>query len=250
MDIKCTQCGAKVPIETDTSTIRCPFCETALYVETDRTVKHYYMDPQVQATELNPVIQRKLSYMEIKDPVNVTTCGLVYFPFWRLDTTMGTSVMAAAAMPPAEDMFSMKTPAGPVKLFSPELAVDNEVVEPEVLLEDGLVEAQKFLGSSSVKFKAASVVHLPLYKVTYTCQNTSREAVVEAVSGEVFAEDWPAAPYKEKDKVLGMIAAAAFGLFLAEAIIIRHPGLTMLAYAPTAAGIYYFARNTLKKMGW
>ena len=73
---------------------------------------------------------------------------------------------------------------------------------------------------------------------------------MEAVSGEVFAEDWPAAPYREKDRVLGMIAVATFVLFLVEAMVISHPGLTLLAYAPTAAGVYFFARRTLKKMGW
>jgi hypothetical protein len=250
MNIKCTQCGAKVPIETDTSTIRCPFCETALYVETDRTVMHYYMDPQVQAADLGPVIQRKLSYLEIKDPVNINTRDLLYFPLWRFDTGLGTSVMVAGAMPPVEDMFVVKPPAGPVRLFSPELAVDNEVVEPEVMLEDAAADAREVLGPGSVKFKSAAVVHLPFYKVTYTCQDSKNEAFVEAVSGEVFAEDWPSAPYKEKDRVLGMIAVATFAIFLVEAVAIRHPGLTLLAYAPTAAGVYFFARNTLKKMGW
>ena len=67
MNVTCTRCGAKVPIETDTSTVRCPFCESALSVETDRTVMHHYMGPQIKIEDLNPVLQRKLSYLEIRD---------------------------------------------------------------------------------------------------------------------------------------------------------------------------------------
>ena len=47
MEIKCTQCGGKAPIEEDADFIRCPFCETALYIDADRSVKHFYMDPAV-----------------------------------------------------------------------------------------------------------------------------------------------------------------------------------------------------------
>src|SRR3990172_10587899 len=143
MDIKCTQCGARVPIETETAFTRCPYCETALYVDADQTVKHYYLPPQAALQDLGPMIGRRLSRQEIKDPVTLVSAALTYFPFWRLDTAMGRPVSIPAAMPAVEDLFNLKIPAGDLKVFSPELAVDHEVIEPEVMLDDALREAQE-----------------------------------------------------------------------------------------------------------
>lgn len=250
MDIKCTQCGAKVPIEQDTGFIRCPYCETSLYVDTDRTVKHFSMSPQIRPADLAPVIQRKLSYMEIKDPVKVGRHNLVYFPFWRLDMEGGFSITVPASPPVIEDIIQIKCPAGDLKLFAPELAAEEEVVEPQALLEDAVADAAKLMDNKEPKFSAASLLHLPMYAVEYACGGARHKALVEAVSGEVYADDWPAAPQKEKDRVLGMIAALAFGLFFLEAALL--PGLwpVLAAYAVTAIAIYYLARRTLTKMGW
>jgi len=250
MQIKCTQCGGDVPIEEDAGFIRCPYCETALYVDTDRTVLHYYMAAQAAAQDIGPTIQRKLSYMEINDPVAVQSSRILYFPFWRMDTTIGGSVTLPAAAPPMEDLESLKSPAGDLKLYTKKLGEEFPVVEPEVLLEDALVKAQKSLESEAVKFKSASLMHLPLYEVEYTCQKGQYRAIVEAVSGEVFADNWPAAPQKQKDRVLGWIAALAFVLFLLESALIPWFWVMVPAYVATGAGIYFLARRTLRNMGW
>jgi hypothetical protein len=250
MDIKCTQCGAKVPIETETTFIRCPYCETALYVDADQTVKHYYLPPQASLQDLGPMIGRKLSYMEIKDPVTITSASLLYFPFWRLDAGGGTAISIPAAMPPVEDLFNIKMPAGDLKVFSPELAVEHEVAAPELLLEEARTEAQKMVGSESAQFTSAAIVHLPLYQVDYVCRDKRHAAVVETVSGNVYADDWPSGPQKEKDRVLGLIAILAFALFALEAAFIPWLPIVFLAFALSAAGIYFLSISTLRRMGW
>lgn len=250
MEIKCTQCGGDVPIEEDAGFIRCPFCETALYVETDRTVLHYYMSVQVAVDDIGLTIARKLSYMEIKDPVAVQSSSVIYFPFWRLDTLMGGALTVPAATTPIEDLDVLKSPAGDLKLYSKKLEEDFPVVEPEVLLENALVEGQKIIGSESAKFRSASLVHLPLHEVEYICQGREYRVFVEAISGEVFGDSWPAAPQKQKDRALGRIAALAFGLFLVESALIPWFWVLLPAYAATGYGVYFLARRTLRKMGW
>ena len=250
MNIKCTQCGAKVPIEKDSDFIRCPYCETALYVDTERTVKHHYMAAQAQTKDLGPMVARKLSYLEVVDPVTVGKWSFFYFPFWRVDTSLGGSVVIAAATPPCEDMLQISMPAGDLKLFAPELAAEHEVTEPEMLLDDALIEAQKILDNPAVKFTAASLIHLPMYRVEYRCQNQDFVAVVDAITGDAFADEWPAMPQKQKDRMLGGIALAAFALFFLEAAFLPWTWAIIPAYALTGAGIYYLARNTLRKMGW
>lgn len=250
MQIKCTQCGGAVPIEEESDFLRCPFCNTALYVETDRTVRHYAMDPQVSAADLAPIIQRKLAHLEIPDPVQVTGSKLRYFPFWRFETETGATFTVPAAAPPLEEMARIKSPAGDLKLFSPDLAATPDFVEPEYLLEDATDDARQLNDLPDAVFPVAALLHLPLHDVSYLCQDTPRRAVVEAVSGEVYADDWPAGPQKKKDRVLGRIALLTFALFLLEAAFLPGFWLVLAAYALTGTGVFFLARNTLRRMGW
>lgn len=250
MNIKCSQCGAQVPIEKDSDFIRCPYCETALYVDTDRTVMHYQLDSPLTQQDLAPLIQRQLAYLEINDQVTLHSSEFFYFPFWRLDTALGASVVIPAAAPPVEDMLQVKSPAGDLKLFRPELSVEHEVREPELLLDDALVEARKLLDNPSIDFRATALLHLPVHRVQYQCSNGLYTAMVMGATGEVFADLWPPGPQKQKDRVLGTIALLAFMLFLLEAALIPWGLAIIPAYAVTAAGIYFLARNTLRKMGW
>ncbi|MFO8058632.1 MAG: hypothetical protein R6V10_15205 [bacterium] len=250
MEINCTQCGAGVPIEEDSEFVRCPYCETALYVDTDRTLKHYYFVPQVAEKDLPYNLGRKLAYMEIDEKVNITSVRLVYFPFWRLHLATGGILAVPAAPPPVEDLFEYKFPAGDLKLFNHDILSEHETVDKELALEDAVMEARKDLDPDKARFSDAALVHIPIYDVSYTCRNSKNRAVVDAVSGNTFADEWPPAPQKHKDRVLGWITALSLGLFTIEAALI--PGVLFLApaYALTGAGLYYYTKRTLTKMGW
>lgn len=250
MDLKCTQCGGQVPISEDTSFVRCPFCETALYLETDRTVSHQYLPASAAANDLGPYLMRRLARFDYHDPVQVKTIKLIYFPVWRLDLATGKSVAVPAAAAPFDDLRNLKMPAGAYKLFDAQALEANTVVEPEMLLEDAAPEACAELGNPEAKFTSAALVHLPFFIVTYQAGTREHRAMIDGASGDVYADEWPAGAQKEKDRTFGLIAALCIGLFLLEAAAVPGVGLTMLAYAVTAVGLYYLARSTLRKMGW
>ncbi len=258
MEIKCTQCGGSVPIEYDSVFIRCAFCETALYVDTDQTVKHFVMLPQVAGNDIAPIIQRELSYMEIKDPVTVIKTDLHYFPFWRLENNKGRAQNIPAASPLIEDMSEIRFPAGEFKLFSDELVNEKSVVEPEVTFEDAVTEGKKSTNGPADKFTSASITHIPFFIVNYACQKMDHEAVVEGVSGTVYADGWPVAPQKQKDRRLGLIAFMSVALFLFEASfpsflpVSANVGIIMSLGMMIVTGVlvYYYSMNMLKKMKW
>jgi len=250
MQIKCTQCGASIPIEHDSEFIKCPYCDTSLYLDTDRTVKHYYLDLQVGERDLGAVIQRTLSYMEVVQPVSVKNSEAFYFPFWRFDLASGGTLLVPAATPPVEALEEAKMPAGDLRLMKPGLAAHDEVIEPEVLLEDAARQGIGTLGDEKTKFSCAALVHLPMYAVHYECDGKDWNAVVDGVSGAAYADEWPPAPQKQKDRVLGLIAAVTFLVFLVEAAAIPGFWPVLPAYAVTAAGIYLVARRVLRGMGW
>ena len=53
MEIRCTNCGADLPLEKESDFISCAFCEAALFVDADNTVTSYYMRPERQAATSN-----------------------------------------------------------------------------------------------------------------------------------------------------------------------------------------------------
>jgi len=250
MEINCNQCGGSVPIRHDTGFLACPFCETALYVDVDRTVKHFAMTPQVTRADLAPTIRGRLASMEVVGEVEVEQASLLYFPFWRLLTPAGRAVCLPAAAPPIEELQSVEVPAGALSLFDPALAERHPLVQPVVPLEDADVQARALLGGADVTFEAASMVHVPFFDVRYRCQDASHTCWVGAASKDVVADDWPSAAEQHKDKVLGRIALLTFALFFAEALVL--PGLwtVLLLYALTAAGMCFVARRALHRMGW
>lgn len=250
MDINCTQCGGKVPIQEDTSFVRCPFCETALYVETDRTVSHQYLAASVAEKDLGMYLQRRLARFEVEEQAKVKNAKLIFFPVWRFDLPTGKSVAVPAAAPLFDDLRRLKMPAGAYQLFDAAALAGRTVIEPDLLLEDAALEARAETGNEETKFTGAALVHLPFFHVTYAAGTRDFRALVDAASGEPYADDWPAGSQKQKDRALGMIAALCVILFLLEAVLVPGPGLTLLAYGVTAVGIYYLARSTLAKMGW
>jgi len=250
MDIKCTQCGGQVPIAEDTAFVRCPFCETALYVETDRTVPHQYLPATLAEKDLGMYLQRRLAQFEYEDPVKLKKARLVYFPFWRFDLATGKSHAVPAAVAPYEDLRRLKLPAGSYKLFDAAALEPHQVIGPEVLLEDAAEDARVEIGNEAVNFTGAGLVHLPFYFITYQAGSRDFTAVTDAAAGETYADEWPAGAQKVKDRALGLIAALCVALFLLESALLPNIFFTLLAYAVTAIGIYFLARSTLTRMGW
>jgi len=250
MEIVCTQCGAQVTIGEDTDFIRCSFCDTALYVDAEQTVRHYVLEVLRNADDLPLLIKRSLSYMEIKDPVAVRRSNLIYFPFWRLVLASGYALALPAANPPCEDLADMKMPAGKLRRFSAEAVEGRELIEPDVMVEDAKAAAAQLIDQPEPKFESASLCQIPFYRVEYRCQERDHFCLVSAVSGEVFADEWPAAPQKDKDRALGMIAAAALILFLLAAALIPGFWPVLAAYLAIGSGIYFVSRKMLRNLGW
>lgn len=250
MDIKCTQCGGQVPIQEDTAFVRCPFCETALYVETDRTVSHQYVPAGLAEKDLEVYLKRQLAQYEYVGSVELKKRRLAFFPFWRFDLPTGKSIAVPAGIAPYDDLRRLKMPAGSYKLFDPAALEPHEVIEPAVLLEDAAEEARAECGNEEVKFTGAALVHLPFFLYTYAAGSREFAAMTDAAAGQTYADEWPAGAQKNKDRTLGLIAALCVFLFLLEAALLPNIALTLPAYLVTAVGLYYLARSTLTRMGW
>jgi DNA-directed RNA polymerase subunit RPC12/RpoP len=247
MKIKCTNCGADAHISTGRDFIQCPYCETALFVDIKQGISHYYFKTDMNDDDLEPVLRRRLIQAEILEEATITKSRLQYHPFWQFTNPAGKKEVFCAAHPPAEDIDDISAPAGQSEFYPEDLAKRNHVVSPEILYEEAVARIELEL---TPKELGLCLVHLPLFKVEYTCKEKQYTAWIGGVrGGEVFADDWPPNSEKKKDKILGIVAAAAFAAFFFEALVLPLWAI-IPTYAVTAVAVFFAARGVLRKLGW
>jgi DNA-directed RNA polymerase subunit RPC12/RpoP len=248
MKIRCTQCGAEISIEEDAGFIQCEYCGTHLFVELDRTVRHYSIQSNLGEKSVAPAISRHLSRMELNLPVEIINSELSYFPFWNFTTDQGRRVAIPAATSSIESLGQVTIPAGDLRFFDPGKIPASQIIPPETLLESALSQF-KGLGLKD-DVKESSLIHVPMFLVTYRYQDMEYEAAVEAVTGNVYSDEYPPLPVHEKDRFFGMMMAVTLALFILEGVIIKGFWLTLLAYAITSIPLYFGIRFLLKGKGW
>ena len=174
MEIRCTNCGADLPLEKESDFISCAYCQAALFVDAVSTVTSYYMRPELQPADLSPVLARKLAAMDILPDHALKQKKMVFHPFWRFDTGGTKVLLISAADAPAFEMTEFYTPGGKPISFNPSAVKGHRVIEPDTLYHEAKQEFETAWAEShpgeavrELKALAVSLVHLPLYYVTY-----------------------------------------------------------------------------------
>ncbi len=248
MKLKCTQCGADLEIRKDSGFMVCPYCDSSLFVEMDRTVRHYSIKPIVVADGLAPTVQRSLAALELKDRIELTNAKFVYFPFWQLHLPLRKRYILPAATTTIEDLGSVSIPVGELQFYQKQEEGQGELIEPETLLDGAMAH----LAGRGVNDEVArsDLVHLPLFFVGYSYQGRAYQAAVDAVSGKVYADSFPPSRSNEKDRFFAGMVLLTFAIFLVEGIVVPGFGITIMAYVATSALLYLAIKKTMQKKGW
>lgn len=250
MDIRCTNCGADVPIEPRARVVKCPFCAAALVVDLSAGISHLVHDPEVERGAILGHLEKKLALLETRGSPEVAGADLIYVPYWRAELRGGARRLFCAAIPPAEVMDEIRAPEGAGRYYDEDSVAGKKVVEPTILAD----AARARFAAGGVDWgeddgAALSMVHLPLWEVSYECAGERHQAWVDAVGGEVHADTWPRSAQRQKDVVFGAVGVVSLAAFFAEAILV--PGLwILLAFPVTAAVLYLSTRTMLGKLGW
>jgi len=215
MQVKCTQCGADVTVQQDETFMQCPFCGSALYLDKKKVVFHYVINSNFKPTEAEGNLKRWMGGNHtVKDldlKAKVTKSSFYYFPVWYFKVKDGTGdkiYIQPAATTSVSEIKKISIPAGALKFYEKGLYNDDEMVAPDVLFDS----AQTWLKNSGVdtaNVAEAALVHIPFYQFTYEYETHPYTAIVEASSGEVYSNVYPAkkeAPFK----VLFAMSIAAF----------------------------------------
>ncbi|NMC79533.1 MAG: hypothetical protein GYA59_09255 [Chloroflexi bacterium] len=199
--LTCTQCNGELHPDEGQVFVTCPYCGATVYLDKSQVVFHWSLAPTLDADQAAAALRRWMSGSQtVKDldqKARIIAQNFQYFPLWyfrwRADGREETLLRPAAATSITE-INRLNLPAGDLQRYDP--ALDSQAETPSVPLE----AAHQWLQQShpGLEVRESALVHVPLYLFKYTYEGKTFTAVVEAATGSVLANLFPAkaeAPY-------------------------------------------------------
>ncbi len=199
----CTQCGGELHPDEGQIFLTCPYCGSTVYLDKERVVFHWYLTPTLDENKAGGALARWMAGNQtVKDldkKAQLTGRSFEYFPVWYFKRRSAEGkeeiLLEPAAATSVSELRRLNLPAGDLRKY--DAAIDPQAQAPSVPLETArgwVLERQP----SSEKIAEQALVHIPLYTYKYNYQGKPYTAVVEAGTGGVFANIYPAkaeAPY-------------------------------------------------------
>lgn len=212
--LSCTQCGGELHADEGQIFLTCPFCGSAVYLDKSRVVFHWYIAPTLDEAKARASLARWMASSEtVKDldqKSSVTEATFQYFPMWYFKHGLVGQrekiLLAPAAATAVSEITNMNLPPGDLRKYDDSLQAQAQT--PTVPLQTALEWAAAHQLRSEEIIEQA-LVHVPLYTFKYTYQGASYTALVEAATGGVFANIYPAkaeTPYR----FVGCLTALVF----------------------------------------
>lgn len=242
MTVKCSQCGASIPVPADVNLLRCPFCDTALVVDGGDTLFRVVIPPTINASGATDHLRRFMAGRKtvagLDAKARIGDPEFLYFPFWafRIITETGERVVLEPASPSSlQGIQGMTLPPGESREWTDEVAADTLVIEPEVPQSTAHQWMVSRLGE--VQIRRTVLYHLPMFRFTYGFGGRSYRAAVDGVSGQVFPADFPA----KAEAPFIAVAALAIAVFSIEGLVVSNLLVKAVLYGVSAVPILLLA---------
>ncbi len=199
--LNCTQCGGELHPQEGEIFITCPYCSATVYLDKSRVVFHWRLiptlTPEQAAGELARWMSGNQTVKDLDKKSQVVGQSFQYFPIWFFKIRRGdqeTESLQPAAATSITELRRLTLPAGDLHPY--DASVEGQAVTPSVPLE----AAREWLAQSQPggEVSEAALVHVPIYIFKYTYKGNPFTAIVEAGTGMVLANIYPAkaeAPY-------------------------------------------------------
>jgi len=212
--LTCSQCGGELHPDEGQIFLVCPYCGSTVYIDKSRVVFHWVLIPTLDQEKAKAELMRWMaSNQTVKDldrKATLTGVAFEYFPVWyfkrRQKDGRESIILQSAAATSTTEIKNLKLPAGDLQKYAS--SIDSQARLPTVPLEAAytwLVQE----GTPRNEIVEQSLVHIPVYTFKYGYQGNPYTAVVEAGTGSVFANIYPAKselPYR----TMGLITALIF----------------------------------------
>jgi DNA-directed RNA polymerase subunit RPC12/RpoP len=223
----CTQCGGELEPDQGQIFVTCPYCSATVYIDKSQVVFHWSIAPTLNPAQAEAALRRWMSGSStIKDldvKARVDGHAFSYFPLWYFRLGDGSKEYVAlepAAATSVTELRHLALPAGDLSRYSS--ALDVEAEQPTVPLQTGLSWLRQEHPRGDVRESA--LVHIPIYIFKYTFRNHTYTAVVEAATGAVLANLYPA-----KDQAPYILAGCSTALVYLALAVLPLTGLIFFA---------------------
>jgi hypothetical protein len=199
--INCTQCGGELHPDEGQRFLSCPYCGATVFLDVSQVVFHWYLAPTINAEqavgELNRWMSGNQTVKDLDKKARILDQSFQYFPLWYFlvdRSGQESTLLESAAAISITELTHLSLPAGDLKPYSADL--DGQSVPPSIPLDT----AQEWLSQKhpEAKIKQSSLAHIPIHIFHYSYRNQTFTALVEAGTGKVIANIFPAkaeAPY-------------------------------------------------------
>jgi hypothetical protein len=212
--LQCTQCGGELHADEGQIFITCPYCSSTVYIDKTLVVFHWYLASTLDEGKARASLARWMAGNQtVKDldkKARLVGGTFEYFPIWLFKRRHADGkdeiLIEPAAATSVSEIRHLRLPAGDLRRYEPSL--DPQAHTPTVPLGTAMqwMEDRQIPPKDIVE---RSLVHVPLYTFKYEFAGRPYTAVVEAGTGGVFANLYPAkaeAPYL----MAGGVTAAVF----------------------------------------
>ncbi|MBK9330838.1 MAG: hypothetical protein IPM96_00190 [Ignavibacteria bacterium] len=215
--IICPQCGGENSIRADEKFLECEYCGSSVFIDKRRLVSHFVVNSNFTKEQAEGNLRRWMAgNYHVKDLdklAQITQVSFYYFPLWYFKTKdpQGDRIhLQPAHSTPVSEIKNIQIPAGNLKPYHKNDFTDEVFVEADVLYDS----AKSWLSQSGVNpenISESSLVNVPFYHFYYLYKGQQYSALVEASSGMVYANIWPAKS-EMPFKILFAAAILLFGL--------------------------------------
>lgn len=203
--IICPQCGGENEIPVDEKFTECQFCGSAIFIDKRKVVSHFVIISNFKKEEAEGNLRRWMAgNFQVKDLdklAQISQVTFYYFPMWYFKTGISGGdriYLQPATSTSISEIKKINIPAGNLKVFNKKDFDIKDFITPDVLFDS----AQNWLKDTGVSLdtiETSNLVHIPFYHFYYNYNGKQYSALVEASSGKVYANLWPAkseAPFR------------------------------------------------------
>lgn len=242
--LACTQCGGELHPDEGQLFLTCPYCSATVYLDPSQVVFHWYLTPTIDPQQSNGQLNRWMSGNQtVKDldkKAKITDQAFQYFPLWYFLAAQNNheiSLLESAAAISITELARLELPAGDLKPYV--AGIDSQAVPPTVPLET----ARSWLMQKKpgAVIRQCALVHIPIFIFHYEYRGKTYSAVVEAGTGTVIANIYPAkaeAPYLMAGGITALVYLFLAFLALGGAQIF---GLSIILGIIAAPILFFFA---------
>lgn len=249
MEIKCSQCGAGIEVSPESGFIICPYCDSRLYLEEGKSVKHYYLKPALKPEQIPSLLNKELSKLELTQPAELIKSQLIYLPFWLIKLKEQILYFPASGLE-IMALRSYSFPVGELVPYEPELEQKAKIEAAELALDTLLLQLGDKLCEE--KIEKVELIHIPFYHLEYNYQAQQYQAMIDAGTGRLYADKLPSSATRTKDRYFLSRFAILSVVFLLEAFFIPNKFFwaLILGYILTGTIAWYLLQKEIKQRGY